>query len=369
MGPEALAQVLRPLRELFRPADYPDLLVGLEVADDAAVYRLSPEIAVIQTLDFFTPIVDDPYAYGAIAAANAMSDIYAMGGEVTLALNIAAFPPKLPPEIVPEILRAGATRCARRAACSPGHTIDDEEPKYGLSVMGVVHPDRILTKGGARPGDALVLTKPLGVGIVTTAAKGDAADPAHVAEAIASMERLNRVASRLAREEGGVHAVTDVTGFGILGHADEMAEKGGVRLRFSLGHLPFVAGAREYADQWLFPAGTCNNETFYQAHVTFGPGVSERNSSSLYTPETSGGLPDRRGARAAGGSSRRFRRAEHLLGRRRGAGRHGRRGAGRVGGARPATCCLRGLGGYNAPRPVLLRSTRCHPCPTKRRSA
>jgi selenide,water dikinase len=312
MGPEALAQVLRPLRELFRPADYPDLLVGLEVADDAAVYRLSPEIAVIQTLDFFTPIVDDPYAYGAIAAANAMSDIYAMGGEVTLALNIAAFPPKLPPEIVSEILRGGGDKVREAGGVlAGGHTIDDEEPKYGLSVMGVVHPERILAKGGARPGDALVLTKPLGVGIVTTAAKGDAADPAHVAEAIASMERLNRVASRLAREEGGVHAVTDVTGFGILGHADEMAEKGGVRLRFSLGHLPFVAGAREYADQWLFPAGTCSNETFYQAHVTFGPGVSEEEQQLLYTPETSGGLliavaPERlEGLLAA------FRRAEH----------------------------------------------------------
>ena len=175
--------------------------------------------------------------------------------------------------------------------------------------MGVVHPERILTR--AASGLATPWCSNAGRGIVTTAAKGDAADPAHVAEAIASMERLNRVASRLAREEGGVHAVTDVTGFGILGHADEMAEKGGVHLRFSLGHLPFVAGAREYADQWLFPAGTCNNETFYQAHVTFGPGVSEEEQQLLYTPETSGGLliavaPERlEGLLAA------FRRAEH----------------------------------------------------------
>ncbi len=301
MGPETLAQVLRPLRELFRPADFPNLLVGLEVADDAAVYRLSPEIAVIQTLDFFTPVVDDPYTYGAIAAANAMSDIYAMGGEVTLALNIAAFPPKLPPEIVAEILRGGGEKVAEAGAVlAGGHTIDDEEPKYGLSVMGVVHPDRILTKGGARPGDALVLTKPLGVGIVTTAAKGDVADPAHLAEAAVSMMRLNREAARIVQEVG-VHAVTDVTGFGLLGHGQEMAEKSGVRLRFALDRLPFVAGAREYAEQWLFPAGTCNNERFYQEHITFGPGVSDEDQQLLYTPETSGGLlvavpPERLGA-------------------------------------------------------------------------
>jgi selenide,water dikinase len=282
--------VLRPLRSLFRPADYPDLLVGLQVADDAAVYRITDEVAVIQTLDFFTPVVDDPYTYGAIAAANALSDIYAMGGEVALALNIAAFPQNLPTEMISEILRGGAEKVAEAGGVlAGGHTITDEEPKYGLAVMGLIHPQHILTKAGARPGDVLVLTKPLGVGLVATAAKGDQADPAHLAEAVASMGRLNRVAARLLRE-AGVDALTDITGFGLLGHGYEMADKSGVRLRFFAEALPFVSGAREYADAWLFPAGTCNNGKAYQAHVTFGPGIPEELQQLLFTPETSGGL-------------------------------------------------------------------------------
>jgi len=298
MGPETLAQVLRPLRELFRPEAYPDLLVGLEVSDDAAVYRLADDLAVIFTLDFFTPVVDDPYDYGAVAAANALSDIYAMGGEVLLALNIAAFPPKLPPEISREILRVGAQKVPEAGGIlAGGHTIDDEEPKYGLAVLGRVHPDRILTKGGGRPGDALVLTKPLGVGIVATAAKGDVAEPEHVRQAVASMARLNREAARLLQEVG-VHACTDVTGFALLGHASEMAEKGGVQLAFSFEQLPFVAGAVDYANDWLFPAGTCRNEEFYQGAVQFDPSITDEMQQLLYTPETSGGLlaavaPDR----------------------------------------------------------------------------
>ncbi len=290
MGPEALAQVLRPLREIFRPSDYPDLLVGLEVADDAAVYRVTDDLAIIQTLDFFTPVVDDPFAYGAIAAANAMSDIYAMGGQVVLALNIAAFPPDLPTEVASEILRGGGSKVREAGGVlAGGHTIADEEPKYGLAVMGTVHPGRILTKGGARPGDLLVLTKPLGVGIVTTAAKGDVADPAHLQEAIASMVRLNGEASRVVQAVG-VHAVTDITGFGLLGHGSEMADHSGVRLRFLAGRLPFISGALGYAEEWLFPAGTCNNERYYRREMTFGPGVSEEVQQLLYTPETSGGL-------------------------------------------------------------------------------
>jgi len=304
MGPEALAQVLRPLRELFKPSDYPDLLVGLEVADDAAVYRISDELAVIQTLDFFTPIVDDPYDYGAIAAANAMSDVYAMGGEVVLALNICGFPPALPPEVVREILRGGAETVARAGGVvAGGHTVDDEEPKYGLSVMGTVHPQHILTKAGARPDDVLVLTKPLGVGLVATALKGGVAAAEHVAEATASMKRLNRTAAQIAQRVG-VHAATDVTGFALLGHGCEMAERSGVRLRFRLRHLPLVSGAKEYADQWLFPAGACTNESYYQEQVTFRD-VPEEMQQLLYTPETSGGLllavgPDRVEALLAG---------------------------------------------------------------------
>lgn len=298
MGPETLAQVLRPLRHLFHPEQHPDLLVGLDISDDAAVYRLTDDVAVIQTLDFFTPVVDDPYEYGAIAAANALSDVYAMGGQVVLALNICAFPPTLPPEIVSEILRGGAEKLVEAGGVlAGGHTIDDEEPKYGLSVMGVVHPDRILTKAGARPGDLLVLTKPLGVGIITTALKGNMTTPAHVAGAVESMKRLNRTAARLVQEVG-VHACTDITGFALLGHGCEMAERSGVRLYFQVDKLPFLDGARDYAEMWLFPGGTCNNERAYQHAVHFRPGLSEELQQLLYTPETSGGLlvavaPDR----------------------------------------------------------------------------
>lgn len=294
MGPAALAQVLRPLQNMFPPERYPELLVGLAVSDDAAVYRISDEVAIIQTLDFFPPVVDDPYEYGAIAAANAMSDVYAMGGEVVLALNISAFPPNLPPEILAEILRGGADKVAEAGGViAGGHTVDDKEPKYGLSVMGLIHPDRVLTKAGARPGDVLLLTKPLGVGIITTVLKAGVADPAHVAPAIESMKRLNRRAAQLIqapRVSGSVHACTDITGFALLGHGYEMAEKSGVQLRFRLDRLPFLDGAIEYAEQWLFPAGTCNNESAYRHGVTFDPGIAEEVQQLLYTPETSGGL-------------------------------------------------------------------------------
>ncbi len=290
MGPETLAQVLRPLQGLFRAEHYPQLLVGLEISDDAAVYKISDEVAVIQTLDFFTPIVDDPYDYGAIAAANAMSDVYAMGGEVVLALNICAFPPKLPPEMISEILRGGAEKVAEAGGVlAGGHTIEDEEPKYGLAVMGLIHPGQIKTKAAARPGDVLVLTKPLGVGIITTAAKGDVAEPAHVAAAVESMKKLNRQATRLTQQVG-VHACTDITGFALLGHASEMAEKSGVQLHFHVDRLPFLEGTRQYAEAWLFPGGTCRNQHCYERHVNFAPDVPEEMRQLLFTPETSGGL-------------------------------------------------------------------------------
>jgi selenide,water dikinase len=275
---------------MFRAEQYPNLLVGLEVSDDAAVYKISDEVAVIQTIDFFTPVVDDPYDYGAIAAANAMSDVYAMGGEVVLALNVCGFPPDLPPEIISEILRGGAEKVAEAGGVlAGGHTIDAQEPTYGLSVMGLIHPDRVWTKGGARPGDVLVLTKPLGVGIVTTALKGEVANPAHVAAAVESMKKLNRDATRLIRQ-ANANACTDITGFALLGHGYEMAEKGSVGLRFHLDQLPFVEGAIEYADNWLFPGGTCKNQQAYEHAVRFAPGVSEEMQQLLYTPETSGGL-------------------------------------------------------------------------------
>jgi selenide,water dikinase len=282
--------VLRPLQELFQPQAFPKLLVGLGQPDDAAVYRISDDVAIIQTVDFFTPIVDDPYQYGAIAAANAMSDVYAMGGEVVLALNIGAFPPKLPPEMIAEILRGGAEKVAEGGGViAGGHTIDDNEPKYGLVVTGTVHPDRVARKAGARPGDVLVLTKSLGVGIITTAAKGDEADPAHVQAAVENMLLLNRQAARL-MQQVDFHAATDITGFGLLGHAFEMADKGGVRFRFQVERLPFLEGATHYADLWLFPGGACRNEEFYRAHVDVAQGISEEMQMLLFTPETSGGL-------------------------------------------------------------------------------
>jgi selenide,water dikinase len=298
MGPEALAQVLRPLHGMFAAERFPKLLVGLEISDDAAVYKITDDVAVIHTVDFFTPVVDDPYDYGSIAAANAMSDVYAMGGEVVMALNICGFPPSLPVEIIAEILRGGAEKVLEAGgALAGGHTIEDPEPKYGLAVMGIVHPAHILTKGAALPGDILALTKPLGAGIITTAAKGDAANPAHLPLAVESMKRLNREATRLARLVG-VHACTDITGFGLLGHAWEMAERSGARLLFGLDRLSFLDGAIRYAGEWLFPGGTCRNEQCYGRHVEFAPGIPDEMRQLLFTPETSGGLllavpPDR----------------------------------------------------------------------------
>jgi len=275
---------------MFLPEQYPELLVGLKVSDDAAVYRISDEVAVIQTLDFFPPVVDDPYDYGAIAAANAMSDVYAMGGQVVLALNIAAFPANWPPEIASEILRGGAEMVAEAGGVlAGGHTVTDDEPKYGLSVMGLIRPDQVLTKAAALPGDVLILTKPLGVGIITTALKNQVADPAHVAAAVRSMKRLNRKAAELIQRVG-VHATTDITGFALLGHGYEVAEKSGVELRFSLQALPFLEGAMDYAGRGLFPGGTCRNEEAYEHGVTFAPEIREEIRQLLYTPETSGGL-------------------------------------------------------------------------------
>jgi selenide,water dikinase len=234
-------------------------------------------------------VVDDPYTYGAVAAANAMSDIYAMGGQVVLALSIAAFPPKLPARMIGEILRGAAEKVAEAGGViAGGHTIDDDEPKFGLAVMGTVHPNRVGRKGGARPGDQLLLTKPLGVGIITTAAKGDAADPAHVEGAIQAMVQLNRRAAELAQQVN-FHAMTDITGFALLGHAYEMASQSRVRFRFVFDQLPFLPGAQDYADLWLFPGGACNNQRTFEEHISFGE-LPEEMQMLLFTPETSGGL-------------------------------------------------------------------------------
>jgi selenide,water dikinase len=278
------------LQELFRAEDYPNLLVGLTTADDAAVYRLTTELAIIHTVDFFTPVVDEPYWYGAIAAANAMSDVYAMGGEVVLALNVCAFPADMAPAIISEILRGGAEKVAEAGGVvAGGHTIDDKEPKYGLAVLGTIHPDRVLTKAGAWPGDALVLTKPLGVGVITTALKRGVAEAAHVQGAVASMATLNRRAARLVQQVG-VHATTDITGFGFLGHASEMATLSRVGMRFHLEQLPFLEGAHRYAEEQCFPGGAGRNRDYYGCGVTFSPAIPEETQMLLFTPETSGGL-------------------------------------------------------------------------------
>src|SRR5438876_4689606 len=236
MGPGDLAHVLRHLTTKERP---PDLLVGLHVADDAAVWQLDGERALVQTVDFFTPVVDDPYTYGAIAAANSLSDVYAMGGEPFLALAIAAFPTDLPKDILADIFRGGADKAGEGGVViAGGHTVTDDEPKYGLCVTGMVHPDRMLTKAAARPGDAVFLTKPLGTGVIATALKKERAAAAHVDEAVDWMLRLNRDAARILARFLDVRAATDVTGFGLLGHGYEMAAASGACLEIDAAAVP-----------------------------------------------------------------------------------------------------------------------------------
>lgn len=291
MAPEALAQVLRPLSNLFNGRTPPELLVGLGVADDAAVYQITADQAIINTIDFFTPVVDDPYDYGAIAAANSMSDVYAMGGEVTFALNVGAFPANMEPAIITEILRGGAEKVIEAGAViAGGHTVADDEPKYGLAVTGLVHPQRIFTKGGAQPGDLLVLTKPLGTGTISTALKRNLASPAHVAAMVASMKRLNRAAAQAAQAAGGVKAVTDITGFGLLGHAMEMAQAAGHKFVFSMHQLPLLEGVIHYANEFIFPGGAANNKLYFEKEITFAPALSAVQQMILWDPQTSGGL-------------------------------------------------------------------------------
>jgi selenide,water dikinase len=286
--------VLRPLQGFFNPADYPDLLVGLGDgqfgADDAAVWRLDEQRAIVATTDFFTPVVDNPYDYGAIAAANALSDVYAMGGRPFLALNLAALPPDLPPEVTAEILRGGAEK-AREAGVviAGGHTVQDDEPKYGLMVLGFLDPRRMITKGGCRPGDVLLLSKPLGFGVTTTALKRGLADPTDVSEAAGWMKRLNKTASELA-VEFGLRGGTDITGYSLLGHGWEMAAASHVSLRFSFEKVPFTRGAYRYAQQWIFPGGSSDNRLFYSPHVRFAPEIGEASQMLLFDAQTSGGL-------------------------------------------------------------------------------
>jgi selenide,water dikinase len=282
--------VLRPIKDIFEPSDYPDLLVGLDSPDDAAVWRLDDGRALVATTDFFTPVVDDAYDFGSIAAANALSDVYAMGGQPFLALNVAALPPDLPPELMGEIFRGGAEK-AREAGVviAGGHTVQDKEPKYGLIVLGFVDPRRMITKSGARVGHVLVLSKPLGFGTTTTALKRGQADPTDVSEVVGWMKRLNKAAAELAME-AGVRGGTDVTGFSLLGHGWEMAEASGVGLRFSFKKIPFTRGAHRYAEEWIFPGGSSDNRLYFGEHVQFDPQIDEPSQMLLFDAQTSGGL-------------------------------------------------------------------------------
>jgi selenide, water dikinase len=282
--------VLRPLTNIFPTEDYPALLVGLAEPDDAAIYQINDEQAIISTTDFFPPVVDDPYAFGAIAAANALSDVYAVGGEPMMAINLAAFPDGLDRRILTEILRGGAEKVREAGAViAGGHTVSDREPKYGLAVTGMVHPKRILKKSGAQIGDCLILSKALGAGVITTALKNGKAQEAHVEAAVVSMSRLNRDASRLA-QQFGVHAMTDITGYSLLGHAHEMAHLGNVGFEINYDALCWLPGALEYAEQDIFPGGMGRNRAYFSQWIGFKDTVTEVKQKLLFDPETSGGL-------------------------------------------------------------------------------
>ena len=289
IGADILAQVLAPLRQRTAP---PQLLVGLGAIDDAAVYRVNAQQAIISTADFFPPVVDDPYTFGAIAATNALSDVYAMGGQVLMAINLVAWPENLDTNILSEVLRGGMDVVEQAGSViAGGHSISDEEPKYGLAVTGMVHPDHILTKGGAKPGDILVLSKPLGTGLLTTAQKRNEVAEDDMAAAVRSMTTLNRRASELLVQAGAsVHAVTDITGFSLLGHAWEMAAQSLTRFRFNFATLPLLPNVLHYAEIGCIPGGTRRNERALQSHIHFDTGIDAHQQALLFDPQTSGGL-------------------------------------------------------------------------------
>ena len=266
------------------------LMVGFDTSDDASVYQISDELALVQTVDFFPPIVDDPYLFGQIAAANAISDVYAMGGEPRLALNVMCVPEKLPGEAVRAILRGGYEKAAEAGVIiSGGHSIHDREPKYGLAVTGFVHPKRYLRNDAAREGDVLLLTKPLGIGILTTAHKAEMDDPEVYARAVEQMAQLNRTA-RDVMVRYPVTSCTDVTGFSLLGHTLEMTGRGGVTAVLDSGAVPVLPGALELARLGILPEGMYRNRHFAEPHVKTAPGVSRELMDVLYDPQTSGGL-------------------------------------------------------------------------------
>jgi selenide,water dikinase len=277
--------------EKLPKASHPDLLVGVNTIDDAGVFRLSEDLALVQTVDFFTPIVDDPYTYGAIAAANALSDVYAMGGEPLTALNIVCYPKGVVSEdMLSEILRGGFDKAAE-AGCLivGGHSVEDKEMKYGLAVTGKIHPEKILTNANARPGDALVLTKPLGTGIVTTALKLGTISNELYRRVTNSMLALNNTSAKLA-VKFGAHACTDITGFSLLGHAWGMARESNVGFVLYVNQIPIFAGAEELAEQGFLTKGDRTNRDYVKGQVHLDPKLSENRVRILFDPQTSGGL-------------------------------------------------------------------------------
>src|SRR5215470_8149419 len=292
MGPGDLQDVLSGLKGL----EHTDLLVGLGRSDDAAVYRVSDDVAIVETVDFFPPIVDDPYLYGAIAAVNSMSDVYAMGGQVLFALNVAGFPRELPKDIIAAVFRGGADKVREAGGViAGGHTVVDAEPKYGLCVTGRVDPRRVLVKGGLRPGQRVFLSKPLGTGVIATAAKNDACDAAVLEGAVQSMLRLNRIAAEVVRD-AGARGATDVTGFGLLGHSAEMVEASGAGMALRLRDLPLLEGALELAEKGHWSGGMKRNRQYLEdtlgsrGRLSLAPGISSAQAGLLFESETSGGL-------------------------------------------------------------------------------
>ena len=289
LSPDDLATVLSLVRG-FEPATDPNLLVGFDTADDAAVYRLRDDLAIVVTTDFFTPIVDDPFDWGRIAATNALSDVYAMGGTPVLALNLVAWPREgLPFELLAQVLDGGAA-VARTAGCliAGGHSIDDAEPKYGMAVVGVVDPARVMTNAGGQVGDRLVLTKPIGLGVISTAVKRDAATGAHILAAIEVMTALN-AGARDAAQEVGAHAATDVTGFGLLGHLRELCVASGCGATVDVAAVPLIDGVSELAQAGMIAGGTQRNHAFVAPSVDFGT-LDATTQLLLADAQTSGGL-------------------------------------------------------------------------------
>lgn len=268
----------------------PNVIVGFNTSDDAGIYRVSDDLALVLTVDFFPPIVDDPFTYGAIAAANALSDVYAMGGRPVTALNVAAIPADLPPEILSGILSGGAAKAAEAGvSVIGGHTVTDNEPKYGMSVTGYIHPDKIITNSGAQPGDKLVLTKPIGTGIISTAGKAQEADPGVLSNAAKIMAVLNKGASE-AMIEVGVHAATDVTGYGLVGHASEMARGCGFAIDLSLKSVPIIPGTLELLERGIVPGGTHRNLAGVLGSSEWDSSVTDNQKLLMCDAQTSGGL-------------------------------------------------------------------------------